>query len=116
MHSEERFPLAYFISFRCYGTWLHGDDRCSTDRHHNVYGTPFIPSNKRWRRYNELLLKQPPVRLDAARRNAAEKAIRETCEKRRWLLMAVNVRTNHVHSVVSAACKPEPVLNALKAN
>jgi len=116
MDADDRLPLAYFISFRCYGTWLHGDERGSTDRHHNVYGTPFIPSNKRWRQHNERLLRQPPVSLDAARRTAVETAIRETCEKRRWLLMALNARTNHVHSVVSAACKPEPVLNALKAN
>ena len=25
-------PLAYFISFRTFGTWLHGDRRGSVDR------------------------------------------------------------------------------------
>ena len=25
---DNEFPLAYFISFRTYGTWLHGDERC----------------------------------------------------------------------------------------
>jgi hypothetical protein len=35
------FPIAYLITVRCYGTWLHGDDRLSVDRHgHDVYGTP----------------------------------------------------------------------------
>jgi REP element-mobilizing transposase RayT len=116
MDADDRLPLAYFISFRCYGTWLHGDERGSTDRHHNVYGTPFIPSNKRWRQYNERSLRHPPVSLDAELRRAVEAAIRETCEIRQWLLLAVNARTNHVHSVVSAACKPEPVLSAFKAN
>jgi len=29
--------------------------------------------------------------------------------------MAVNARTNHVHVVVSAGCKPEPILDAFKA-
>ena len=28
----------------------------------------------------------------------------------------MNVRTNHVHTVVSAQCKPERVLSAFKAN
>ncbi len=28
----------------------------------------------------------------------------------------MNVRTNHVHTVVSAQCKPEKILAALKAN
>ncbi len=114
--NEEHIPLAYLITFRCYGTWLHGDDRGSVDRYHNRYGTPFIPPNERWRLYNEGLLKHPPVDLDAGRRAAVEAAVRETCEKRGWLLLAINVRTNHAHSVVTAGCKPEKVLNAFKAN
>ena len=114
--SDERIPLAYLITFRCYGTWLHGDERGSTDRHHNRYGTPFIPSNVRWQQYNEATLKHPPVTLDAAQRASVEKAIRETCELRGWLLQAINVRTNHVHTVVAANRKPEPVLSAFKAN
>jgi REP element-mobilizing transposase RayT len=28
----------------------------------------------------------------------------------------MNVRTNHIHTVVSAPCKPDKVLSALKAN
>ncbi len=43
-------------------------------------------------------------------------AIRETCEIRQWILQAINVRTNHIHTVVSAPCKPEPILSAFKAN
>jgi len=30
----EDIPLAYLISFRAYGTWLHGDRRGSVDRFH----------------------------------------------------------------------------------
>jgi len=29
---NERIPLAYLITFRSYGTWLHGDERGSVDR------------------------------------------------------------------------------------
>ena len=43
--STGEFALAYFITFRCYGTWLHGDERGSVDRFHNIYGMPFIPKN-----------------------------------------------------------------------
>ena len=32
--------LAYFSTFRTYGTWLHGDDRGSTDRSHSDWDTP----------------------------------------------------------------------------
>jgi len=35
-------PLAYFISFRSYGTWLHGDERGSIDRFNNCYGEPAL--------------------------------------------------------------------------
>ena len=114
--NEEHLPLAYFITFRCYGTWLHGDERSSTDRFHNQYGTPFLSSNEQWQRYNKAALKHPPVKLDAAMRAAAEAAIREACEFRNWLLQAINVRTNHLHTVVSAPCKPEPVMTAFKSN
>ncbi len=114
--SDERIPLAYLITFRCYGTWLHGDERGSTDRYHNQYGTPFIPRNVRWQDHNQAALKHPPVELDAARRSAVEAAIRDTCEKRGWSLQAINVRTNHIHVVVTAPCKPEPILSAFKAN
>lgn len=112
----EDIPLAYLISFRSYGTWLHGDKRGSVDRFHRRYGTPCIPPNEPWRKYNLASLKQPPVQLDRQRREAIEKAIRETCKIRGWSLLAVNARTNHIHSVVSANCKPDPVLIALKAN
>ena len=33
----------YLITFRCYGTWLHGEERGSVDRRwYNRYGTPKI--------------------------------------------------------------------------
>jgi len=114
--NEEHTPLAYLITFRSYGTWLHGDERGSVDRHQNRYGTPYIAPNKPWRQYNERLLKHQPVELTALHRTAVDAAIRDTCDKRGWLLHAVNVRTNHVHTVVTAGCKPEVALNAFKAN
>ena len=109
-------PLAYFISFRTYGTWLHGDKRGSIDRFHNRYGTPYIPPNEKWRQYNEQQLKTKPLILGARQRRSVEMAVLETCDKRKWYLQAINVRTNHVHTVVTANRKPSLVLNAFKAN
>jgi hypothetical protein len=43
--NADRVPLAYLITFRAYGTWLHGDSRGSVDRFHNRYGVPLIPAN-----------------------------------------------------------------------
>ncbi|HWY68950.1 MAG TPA: hypothetical protein VNX88_09810 [Terriglobales bacterium] len=45
-------PLAYLITFRCYGTWLHGDERGSIDRHQNQYQSPYIVPNPNWHTYN----------------------------------------------------------------
>ncbi len=114
--NESGIPLAYFISFRCYGTWLHGDERSSVDRSHNIYGTPMLPPDEK--RHSEMLsrMKRDPVELTAKRREAVEEGVRETCNIRGWALQAINVRTNHVHSVVTAGRKPELVMNAFKAN
>ena len=114
--NEEHIPLAYFITFRCYGTWLHGDERGSTDRYNNQYGASFIPPTQRWLQHNQNILKHPPVNLDTDRRSAVEAGIRETCKIREWELKAINVRTNHVHVVVSASGKPDPIRIAFKAN
>jgi REP element-mobilizing transposase RayT len=54
--------------------------------------------------------------MNARQRSAVEAAIRETCRLRRWSLLAVNVRTNHVPAVVTANRKASLVLNAFKAN
>src|SRR2546430_9461428 len=40
------FPLAYLITVRSYGTWLHSDERLAVDRHGlNVYGRRRRPAN-----------------------------------------------------------------------
>jgi hypothetical protein len=111
----EHIPQGYLISFRGYGTWLHGDSRGSVDRFHNRYGSPRIPPNQRWKEHNRKLLRQPPVTLRSRQRAIIREAIRETCKIRKWDLWTTNIRTNHVHSVVTANCKPEKVLAALKA-
>jgi len=117
MWNDTNTSLAYFISFRTYGTWLHGDKRGSIDRFHNRFRSPYLPPNERWRSYNDQRLKAKPLILKARQRSSIEVAIRETCDIRKWSLLAINVRTNHVHTVVSASLKkPELVLNALKAN
>ncbi|MBK8304895.1 MAG: transposase [Pyrinomonadaceae bacterium] len=114
-HTDQ--PLAVLITFRCYGTWLHGDERGSIDRHNNKYGDPKYPPTAHWNQISSDRLKHAPVKLDAQRRKAVEDAIRETCERRGWTLLAISVRTNHLHVVVMIGSKePELVLIALKAN
>ena len=109
-------PLAYLISFRSYGTWLHGDQRGSIDRLHNQYGAPYLSPNDAWQRYNRKRLKTHPFILGIKERASVEMAIRQTCYIRTWHLHALNVRTNHIHTVVTASHKPELILNAFKGN
>ena len=117
MWNDTDIPLAFLITFRSYGTWLHGDERGSISRHKNQYKSFRLPQNEKWLDINTQRLKSEIVTLTAEQRNAVEKAVRETCDIRGWHLQAINVRTNHVHTVVSiGAKKPEIALNAFKAN
>lgn len=57
-----------------------------------------------------------PFLLNGAQRAVVESAIPEVCAVRGYGLIAINVRTNHVHIVVSAVVSPNAVINAVKAN
>jgi len=112
---DNEFPLAYLITLRTYGTWLHGDERGSMDRKHNVYGTSKIKPNPLLHKSDTKQLRHPPVILNERQRPVVEKAVREVCDHRPYVLRAISVRTNHVHTVVSAMHYPEPILEAFKA-
>jgi REP element-mobilizing transposase RayT len=84
-------------------------------RENHRYRSPKIAPNKALQSLEASLLKHSPVKLGDPQRTIIEAAIREVCDNRRYQLRAVNARTNHVHSVVAAACKPEPVMNTFKA-
>jgi len=110
----DRAESIYLITFACYGTHLHGDDRGSVDRRHNQPGSRVIQPDERLLAAERYLMDQPPYRLDAERRNIVLKAIREACEYRRWTLMAAHVRTEHVHAVIAALEGPAKVMSDLK--
>ena len=110
-------PLAYLITFRTYGTWLHGDDRYSIDLHgQNIYGTPKIAPNRNLVKLMSTNRAADAFILNGEQRGVVERAIRDVCKYRGYCLMAVNVRTNHAHSVVASQRKPEIILNAFKSN
>jgi REP element-mobilizing transposase RayT len=109
-------PLAFFLSFRGYGTWLHGDERFSMDRKQfNTYGGDKMPSNIELQKKEYSNLKNEPFLFDGNRRMVIEKAIREVCKFRGYQLIALNIRTNHVHCVVKGAVAPELILNSFKS-
>ncbi len=109
-------PLGYFISFRCYGTWLRGDKRGAVNRRSfNTVGTPKMSPNENLERSDRNQLKNAPVLLETKRRSVVEAAIREVCAFRGIVLIAINVRTNHVHLVILTNRRPEPIMDAFKA-
>jgi len=116
IYENNEFPLAYLITFRTFGTWLHGDERHSVGRGgQNIYGTPDIAPNLKLNGAMKNELKQPAIVLDDSHRTAVETAVKELCEQRKYHLQAINVRSNHVHAVVSAQAKPERIADAFKA-
>jgi hypothetical protein len=69
-------PLAYFLTFRTYGSWLPGDPRGWVDRQRNVPGTTYeAPDPERWAR-EVRRLRQPPVALDPVAALVVDGAIR----------------------------------------
>ena len=110
------FPIAYLITIRTYGTWLHGDERLSVDTHDgkNVYGTEKVDSNPRLRAIMKENLLHQSVTFDDHMRNAVHAAVTEVCAYRKYDLFALNVRSNHAHVVVAAKKKPEIVADEFK--
>lgn len=112
---ERSGPLAYLITFRCYGTWLHGDKRGSVDRRfHNRFETPKLPENP-LAETSLRALSQLPFVLGPAERRIAKRVISEVCEYKGYGLRALNVRTNHIHLVISCGESPEKAMNTFKA-
>ncbi|MGL6076709.1 MAG: transposase [Fimbriiglobus sp.] len=108
-------PLAYFITFSTYGSWLHGRATGSVDLKNNAPGTQFLQANPALERQSRAKMRQEPYLLDPRRRQVVLKTILEVAAHRKWHLWAVHVRSNHVHVVVTADCKPEKVMIDLKA-
>ncbi len=113
---DREFPLAYLITFRTYGTWLHGDDRLSVDmRGQNAYGSSYVERNKQLSDLMKENMREEPFLLNADHRKHVDLAVREVCAYKNFALKAIHVRTNHAHTVVSASSKPEPIATAFKA-
>lgn len=107
-------PLAYLITFSAYGARLHGDARGSVDRRRNLPGTPTQGYDERRWEGERAQLKGQPVSFDERARECIAFTIREVATHRSWTVHALNVRTNHVHAVVTAASEPEPVMDTFK--
>ncbi|MEO1526684.1 MAG: transposase [Planctomycetota bacterium] len=104
-------PIAFFLTWVTYGTWLPGDDRGWVEYMHGWQ----LPSRD-LETDCQARMSECAVRLTKDLRNRVEEQIAETCQYRNWTLHAVNCRSNHLHLVVSAAGTPPKKIRAdLKA-
>ena len=110
---EITIPLAYFITFTCYGTWLSHEKEISVNIKKNTFGTRFLA--KYLVEDYKNLNKASPVLLDSNDRNIILNTLKEVSDLKNWSLLAAHVRTNHVHVIINASEKPEIILNTFKA-
>ena len=104
-------PLAYFITWTVYGTFLHGDHRWWRQRGELRAPRPRL---ERWHRDR---LKYKVILLDEGHQQIVNAKIEEHCKVREWKLWKVNARSNHVHVVVtSPGYQGTTVRDQMKAN
>ncbi len=105
-------PLAYFLTFTTYGTWLHGDPTNSIIRRNGT--AELMESNPFLFQYEQSRLKDPPVNLQADQWPLVLDTILEVIKIRKWHPFALHVRSNHVHAVVKAGDRIDLVMDHLK--
>jgi len=104
-------PIAYFITWTVYGTYLQGDERGWRRQMRIEQPQPRLAQWHKERLKHSLILLSPEQRV------LVEQACQHHCDHRRWKLWAVNSRSNHVHAVVTAAeHSGKTVRDQLKAN
>jgi REP element-mobilizing transposase RayT len=103
-------PLAFFLTWPTYGTWLPGDERGWNQR-----GRGPQPPDPIRKMEAQARMTEHACILDEEQRRLVEATIAEHCKLRGWELHAVNCRSNHVHVVVTADRDPRTVRNQLKA-
>ena len=104
-------PLAFFLTWTTYGSWLPGDQRGWVRK-----PGQFMAPDPRRESESRARMTEPEVTLDGHQREVVEHTIAEHCRVRGWRLHAVACRTQHVHVVVTAPdCNPEDVMRQFKA-
>jgi REP element-mobilizing transposase RayT len=111
---EKALPRAYFLTFSAYGARLHGDDRGTVDRAHNQFGTPRLGPDEE-RRNREAREVGVPVSFMNEEIRVLDRTVRDVCSHREWPLLALNIRRQHVHAVLTTTDSPEKATADLKA-
>ena len=94
-------PIAYFLTWTTYGTWLPGDKRGWNRKGEHESLEP----NRIRYDSAQADMKESAFLLATDDKSAVDDTIRKHCQIRNWDLHAINVRSNHVHVVVTASQK-----------
>lgn len=111
---REGAVITYLLTWACYGTWVPSKGG-AIPRRQNQYGAPLPEADARKEYQSRIRMIQEPYLLDTVRRQVVLQSVQQVCSCRGWTLWAAHIRTNHVHVVATANCKPELVMNAMKA-
>ncbi len=96
-------PIAFFLTWTTYGSWLPGDARGWSDKH----GAVRAPS-PRLASLAASQLSGKVFTLTPRQQQLVVDTVRRHCSLRHWTLHAIACRPQHVHVVV-AACGQDPV-------
>lgn len=91
----------WHITFTAFGARLHGDDRPTVDREHNLYGTPFLEPDPARHRIEHQLMSAPAVILSLEKRLLIEDAIPRIRERWSWDFIVCAAATDHIHSLIA---------------
>jgi len=105
-------PIAYFLTWTTYGTWLPGDNR-GWNRKGDFES---LPPDQLTNESAKARLDEIPFLISVGDKPIVESTIRRHCRIRNWELHAINVRSNHVHVVTTAPTyQPTVVASQFKA-
>lgn len=105
-------PLAFFITWTTYGTWLPGDERGWNRKDEGDIQKPDPEREAAARK----TMTEPEFHLCEEHRATVRATILKHCGIRGWHPHVVNPRSNHVHVVVTAhGYDPKTVRDQLKA-
>jgi REP element-mobilizing transposase RayT len=85
------------------------------DEIRNAYGEPFKGADVFLENAARGQMLEAPFELSPSLRMEVDRCLREACEFREWTVLALNVRTNHVHLVVATSRPSKGLIETLKA-
>ncbi len=104
-------PVAFFITWPTYGTWLPGDERGWVE-----YQSGWQLPSRDLEQYCRAGMTEKQCLLSHKERDIVIKQIQQTCEFRNWVHHASDCRSNHAHLVIGAwNTKPKKIRADIKA-